>query len=643
MCGIAGLISRATLTPAHIDKVKRVNTLLTHRGPDGEGSFANANVVLAMRRLSIIDLKTGWQPLYNEDRSLVLIANGEVYNYVELRRDLEERGHVFSTGSDCETIVHLYEEHGMAFVDHLRGMYAFALWDNRARRLILGRDRMGEKPLYLYSSGDSLFFASELRALVKSGVVPFRLDPQAVNLYYHYGYVPEPACMVAGVRKLPAAHLLTIDLDTWSLREHCYWRMEDAPALHGNPAQLIRAQLEESSKLISRADVPVGVALSGGLDASAVAALATKARSGDVHAFTVGYTGTPWQDERSNAKAFADYLKIPFHSVELSTADFIEQYSIVNFHRDDPISDIAGVAIAAVAQLARRHAVPVLLFGHGGDELFWGYQWVRSAVHATRRRDALAAGLRGFKDYLRFSPPPLSVTLGLQWAMNGAGILSEWRQFKADRRARPGRVVFYDSQSVFQGASRALSKAFYTDRFSEAIGYPDLTQGFVPQRSDSPPETTLIRLICETYLMENGIAQGDRLSMAASVESRLPLVDYRLVETVIGLHKTYPMPADARPKQWFQEALVGLVPDFVKERRKRGFSPPWRQWGDALALSHGEQLSGGYLVQNGIIRPEAAEQQRRALSSRISGPRPLAGTSLALENWCRQMTSDSIQ
>ncbi|MEJ0005151.1 MAG: asparagine synthase (glutamine-hydrolyzing) [Steroidobacteraceae bacterium] len=643
MCGIAGLISRASLEPARIDQVARVNSLLAHRGPDGEGSYANPHVVLKMRRLSIIDLHTGWQPLYNEDRSLALVANGEVYNYVELRRELEARGHVFATGSDCETILHAYEEFGPDFVNRLRGMYAFALWDERRRRLILGRDRMGEKPLYLVSLGDSLFFASEMRPLVQVGVVPFKLDPQAVNQYFHYGYVPEPLCMVQGVRKLPAAHLLTIDLDSWSMRQHCYWRMEDAPALHGDPATLVRQQLEEAAQLITRADVPVGIALSGGLDASAVAALATSARSRDVHAFTVGYAGTPWQDERANARAFADYLKIPFHTVELSTTDMVEQYPTVNLHRDDPIGDIAGVSIAAVARLARQHGVPVLLFGQGGDELFWGYQWVRSALHATRRRAALTAGLRGFRDYLRFSPPPLSVTMGFRWALSGAGILSEWRQFQADRSALPGRVVFYDSEHHFARSRRTLPTALYTSRFWQSLGQPDLAADFIPQGSTSTPETTLIRLICESYLMENGIAQGDRLSMAASVESRLPLVDYRLVETVIGLHKTYPVGADARPKQWFRDALAGVLPDFVMKRRKVGFSPPWRQWGQALSVAYGDQLLDGYLVQHDIIRPEAAERQRADLYPRPSGPRQMAGLALGLENWCRQMSANAHQ
>lgn len=641
MCGIAGLISRAPLSSSHVEKIHEVNHRLEHRGPDGEGTYASAHVMLAMRRLSIIDLKTGWQPLFNEDRSLVLIANGEIYNFVELRRDLQAQGHAFSTGSDCETILHLYEEYGLAFVDHLRGMYAFALWDDRARRLILGRDRMGEKPLYLVSVGESLYFASELRALIQSGVVPFELDAAAVHTYFHYGYVADPSCIVSGVRKLPAANILIINLDPWEIRERRYWRMEDAPALRGNPAQLIRDELERSAQLITRADVPVGVALSGGIDASAIAALASSERSCDLHAFTVGYTGTPWQDERADAERFAKYLKIPFHSVELSTTDFIEQYSSVNLYRDDPIADIAGVAIAAVAQLARHNSVPVLLFGHGGDELFWGYQWMRSALHSTRRREAVAAGLCGITDYMRVSAFPLSVTLGIQWAMSGAGILTEWRQYQADRRAARGRVVFYDSEPFFQFASRTLCQSLYTNRFINEIGQSDLTVGFTARGPDVPPEVTLIRLICETYLMENGIAQADRLSMSASVEARLPLVDYRLVETVIGLHKTYPFSSGAHPKQWFLEAVAGLVPDFVLKRRKRGFSPPWRQWGHALAVSHGDQLVDGYLVQNRIIRPEAAKQQRKDLIPRISGPRPMAQLTLALENWCRQMTAAS--
>jgi asparagine synthase (glutamine-hydrolysing) len=641
MCGIIGLVSRGPLSPEERARVGRVSELMVHRGPDGDGTFANPNVVLSMRRLSIIDLKTGWQPLYNEDRSLTLVANGEVYNHVELREELVRRGHVFATGSDCETILHAYEEYGADFVHHLRGMYAFALWDNAHRRLILGRDRMGEKPLYLVERGDSIFFASELRSLVQAGVVPFRLDPLAVHRYFHYGYVPEPQCMVAGVRKLPAAHLLTIDLEPWRVKERCYWRIEDAPALTGDPATLIREQLKESARLITRADVPVGVALSGGLDASAIAALATSARDRDVHAFTVGYAGRPLQDERSNAQAFAEYLKIPFHTIELSTDDFVRRYPAVNLHRDDPIGDIAGVSIAAVAGLAREHSVPVLLFGHGGDELFWGYQWVRRALAATKRRAARAAGEGGIGDYLRPTRPPFSVTMGIRWARSGAGLLDEWAQYRADRRAIPGRAVFYDSEYHFSRADRALRGGLYTTDFAAQLGTPDLTEDYVAQSPDSTPETTLIRLICETYLMENGIAQGDRLAMASSVESRLPLVDYRLVETVIGLHKTYPYERNSMPKQWFRQSLEGVLPDFVMNRRKVGFSPPWREWGHALAVAYGDELPDGYLVQSGVLRPEAALRLRAGLTPKTTGPDLMAGLALGLENWCRQLAAQA--
>jgi asparagine synthase (glutamine-hydrolysing) len=295
------------------------------------------------------------------------------------------------------------------------------------------------------------------------------------------------------------------------------------------------------------------------------------------------------------------------------------------------------VAIAAVARLARQHSVPVLLFGHGGDELFWGYQWLRSALRATQRREALAAGLSGFAAYLKLSPPPLSMNLGLRWAMSGAGIRTEWQQFQDDRTAPPGRLVFYDSQPYFRSAMRRLRGGFYAQRFASALGQCDVTRGFRRNRDDSPPEVALIRLICESYLMENGIAQCDRLAMASSVESRLPLVDHRLIETVIGLHKAHPEAATLKPKQWLRDAVADLLPDFVLRRRKSGFSPPWREWGEALAAHYGSELLDGYLVQTGVIPAHVARQLHAELVPRVSGPGILATLTLGLENWCRQL------
>src|SRR4029079_7815734 len=243
MCGIAGIIATQPLTPELRSRVLRMNDRETHRGPDGEGVFHDGPVALAMRRLSIIDVKGGHQPLFNEDKSVALVANGEIYNAVELRALLRSQGHQFRTGSDCEVIVPLYEQYDLECVQHMRGMFAFALWDSRLRRLVLGRDRMGEKPLYLSMQNGVIYFASELKALIASGAVPFELEPTALDLFFHYNYVPEPMTPVRGVQKLPAAHLLTIDADTWKQERRCYWRMGGAPALHRNTHGLIWAGL----------------------------------------------------------------------------------------------------------------------------------------------------------------------------------------------------------------------------------------------------------------------------------------------------------------------------------------------------------------------------------------------------------------
>jgi asparagine synthase (glutamine-hydrolysing) len=601
-----------------------MSNALIHRGPDGKGEFSARHIAMAMRRLSIIDVAHGWQPLYNEDQSLVLIANGEIYNFIELRAQLQARGHSFKTGSDCETILHLYEEHGDRCVDHLRGMFAFALWDSKRRRLLLARDRMGEKPLYLACTDGRIAFASELKALIRGGVVPFDLDPHAVHLYYHFGYVPEPMVAVRDVRKLPAGHTLTIDVDRWQINEHCYWSMEDAPPVESDPATTIREELDRIAELIIRSDVPVGVALSGGLDASAVTALAAKKYHGTIHAFTLGYPGRPLQDERAEAKELADYLKIPFHEIELSTSDVVSLFPKVNLYRDDPIADISGVSYYAVMRAAREQGVPVMLMGQGGDELFWGYSWVRAALVASQRKfDLRNGGAVGFADYLKITKPPYSYTMGLRWLKSLGGLLSGWRQYHSDLTSVADRLVFYDSEDGFESAAKNV--------LDSAAAITRLTP-------DSPLDITLIRLICETYLRENGIAQGDRLSMASSVELRLPFVDYRLVETVIGLLKTHPV-TQPQHKKWLKDAVRDIVPPFVTSRRKRGFSPPWRSWSKALAEAYGDQLIDGYLVQHGVLQADAAREQRHRLSPTAwGGPDVIAGRSLVLENWCRQMS-----
>ena len=423
MCGICGIISREKVSDQETGAVRKINSALAHRGPDGDGEYSDDNVFLAMRRLSIIDLEHGWQPLFNEDKSVAVVANGEIYNFVEIRAVLEGKGHRFATGSDCETVVHLYEEYGLDFVHHLRGMYAIALWDKGAGRLVIARDRVGEKPLYLYEKEGRILFASEMKGLLASGMVPFELDPGGVCDYFHYNYVPEPRTAVSGVRKLPAGNMLVVETNSWNVDQRCYWRMEDAPPLEGDPTKLIRQQLEDISEIILRSDVPVGVALSAGLDSSTVAVLAARKSPGKIHALTIGFEGAGWRDERKGARELAEHLDMPFHDVEISLGDVVDMFPRCSLDKDDPIADIASHGYYAVAKLARDNNIPVLLQGQGSDELYWGYVWLRRAMGASMKKYGVEGDVpRDYAPFRSMFPRNLHYTacviMLFSWAVN---------------------------------------------------------------------------------------------------------------------------------------------------------------------------------------------------------------------------------
>ncbi len=636
MCGISGIAVRAPLTPEIAASVSRMDERLTHRGPDGAGGFTNRHVALASRRLSIIDHAGGAQPLYNEDRSHVLVANGEIYNFVELRRTLQSRGHRFGTKSDCEVILHLYEEYGDDCVHHLRGMFAFALWDANRNRLLLARDRMGEKPLYLYEAEGSLMFASELRALLASGVVPRELNPEAVNLYFHYQYVPEPLTPIQGVRKLDAAHLLTIEVDSWRVDERCYWRMEDAPPLEGAPDELIREQLETIGKLTIRADTPVGVALSGGLDSSILAALAARETGGAIHAFSVGYEGRPESDERIEAQQLTAHLGLPFHEVELKTAEMVEFFPQLVRFQDDPIADISGYGYYSVMRAAREHGIPVMLQGQGGDELFWGYPLLQQAALQSRLKMKLQERSWGaLPSYLQLRRPALlPPRAAARWLRDGGGALPGWRQFRRHQTTLKRSLVFYDLAPDYCEAVNEMPQLLGA-RMKERLRTSDAARVWTCQSSSSNIDIRLTRLICDTYLRENGIAQCDRLSMASSVELRLPLVDHVLVETVIGLRKTA-TDVHLPPKTWLRSVARDVLPRWALERPKRGFAPPTRLWHDRLFAEYGDSLSDGYLVQSGVLSHEGACHLAQG-DFAPNAVAPLSFKALVLEQWCRQV------
>lgn len=642
MCGITGLIRSKPLSSNDIDAIRRCNASMLHRGPDGAGEFEEtsnngSHLFMAMRRLSIIDPSHGWQPLKNEDETVAVIVNGEIYNHIELRTELEARGHSFRTHSDCEVLVHLYEELGLDFVHKLRGMFAFALWDERARRLVLGRDRMGEKPLYLYTDRDGVWFASELKVLLSSGRMPFSLDAPAIHSYLHYGWIPEPQTAVKDIHKLRAGHLLVIDVDPWSLHEHRYWCIENSPVVERSPVEVVREELETIGRLIVRSDVPIGVALSGGFDSSLAAALAARNNPSTVHAFTVGYEGSPGQDERALARTFAQDIGLQFHELELSASDMVDSFPRVAFERDDPICDIAGYGYHSLSRYAREIGCPVLLQGQGADELVWGYSWAMQAVTHSLRKFGNDP-VKTWEAIVAQFPNGISRPQLVRFAYIIGGALAGWRQFSPGRRSARSQLVTYDLTDQFQiGAKAALST--YGPIFREQVvgsGHrPE--EFFAYMRNGANIDIQIIALLCRGYLLENGLSQGDRLSMANSVELRLPLVDYRLAEILVGIQKHTPVYIE-RPKGLLIDAARELVPEYVMNRPKRGFTPPVSDWVMKLRKKYGKELINGSLVEAGILSAEAAQKMAN-FSSRFSVAYDMFQKYLVLEFWHRGMQS----
>lgn len=618
--------------------VSRMQEGLVHRGPDGEGTWYDETkrLALAMRRLAIIDLESGTQPLFNEEHDIVLVANGEIYNYIELRERLKAKGHRFVTGSDCEVILHAYEDKGVDCLHDLRGMFAFALFDINNNKLVLARDRMGEKPLYLYSDKDTFLFSSELKSLLQSGVVPLELETRSIYWFFHYGYVPDPESPVKNVRKLPAGGLLVADMNTWEISERQWWRIEDSPALEMEPVAAIRAVLDEVANIVIRSDVKIGVALSGGLDSSLVAALAVRHYPGRLEAFSVGYPGRPPCDERKDAHFLANHLGINFHEIEIDEEGMVSGFLDLARLRDDPIADIAGWGYYQVMVAAHEKGVPVMLQGHGGDELFWGYEWVRQCAldNALRQNPG---GKGEHCSFAQMTPPPsLHPKAFAHWIADGFGRKSSLARRQRLMGADPNYPTFIDCIPFFADGENIP----YTPHFQATIASFGASADARYVYRKKPPwgdvNVLTTGMICGTYLRENGIAQGDRLSMATSVELRLPLLDYRLVETVIGLRKTRPdvsMPA----KHWLRLAAAAYLPKEVLQRPKRGFSPPTYQWQARLFKTYGHLLIDGLLVEHGVLTQQGAKDLARG-EQPAHAVIPAAFKALILETWLRAMT-----
>jgi asparagine synthase (glutamine-hydrolysing) len=561
MCGIAGFVESPVSVPMNredsITLIERMCHVIRHRGPDDCGALVQAGVSLGMRRLSIIDLASGHQPLANEDRSVWTVFNGEIYNFRELRRELELLGHGFATASDTEVIVHAYEQWGTEAISRLRGMFGLAIWDGRTRTLVLARDRMGIKPLHYAESGGRLYFASEIKSLLCAPDVPRTLDWDALNHYLSFLYTPQERSIFLGVRKLPPGHLLVWRNGAASLQR--YWRLPDNETYTGTveeAAERLQTTLVNAIRAHLVSDVPVGAFLSGGLDSSLVVALMARV-SARVKTFSVGFH-EPAFDELPHARRVAHLCGTDHHE-HVVTPDGVDILDELIEHFDEPFADASAIPTWYVSKVASRH-VKVVLSGDGGDELFGGYD--RYAPHPR-----VAA-------FDRMTP-----RVGRRVASLAARCLPEHARGKNFLRhvSKTDRDRYVDSVRYFSAdEKRYLLTPDVAVQFGGRNPEEHLAQHF-DRYSQLPWDTQMMRFDSETYLPEDVLAKIDRMSMAHSLESRVPLLDNEVVALAGSLPASLKI-RNGRRKHILKEVAAAWLPRDIVDRPKQGFALPLSLW-----------------------------------------------------------------
>jgi asparagine synthase (glutamine-hydrolysing) len=613
MCGIAGIMS-VNGRPVLEEELRAMCAAMIARGPDDEGVYLDRGVGLAMRRLSIIDLQTGHQPVTNEDGSIWVVLNGEIYNFQELRTTLIKRGHRFSTATDTEVIVHLYEEFGDRCIDNLRGMFAFALWDERRCRLLIARDRLGIKPLYYAMVQGRLLFASELKAILQIPEVDRTVNLSALDHLLAYKTTPERHSIVASVRKLEPGHRLTL---TAGGEPHLdrYWNVRFEPQAgrtEEDVADELRQRLMESVKLHMVSDVPVGAFLSGGIDSSAVVAAMSAVSSGKVKTFSIGF-----QDETFNELPFARTVAQRLgtdHQDLILEPNIVELLNGLAWDLDEPFGDASAIPTYMVSKMAAQH-VKVVLSGDGGDELFAGYteylverreRWARFLPMAARRglgtiSDVIPDGIRGKNWLHHFS-------------------LSD-----AER--------YLDANTMFKQAQRhrLLTKeivAVLSNCQTERSRLERLTNG------EGHWLSTLQSMDLDHYLPLDILTKVDRMSMAHSLEARVPLLDHTFVEFAATIPAGWKL-RGGRTKHIFIKALGGWLPDEILKRRKQGFAVPLDRWfRGPLRQLYREMLLSDTARKRGFFDTEFL---RRLFARHEQGRQmdPHIWTLMSFEMWCR--------
>ena len=594
MCGIVGKVMTPGCGSVDRHLLERMCAALEHRGPDSRGLFQQEEAGLGIQRLRVVDLVTGDQPISNEDGSVTVVLNGEIYNFQELRKDLQCRGHRFATQGDTEVIVHLYEEHGIDCVRYLQGMFAFALWDQRRRRLLVARDRVGKKPLFYALGPEGLTFASELRALLEDRTIPRELDTSAVDSFLAYGYVPAPLSIFAGVSKLPPAHTLVLERGELTLNR--YWQLDySRKAEFKDPRELHEALLEHVRVATRRrliADVPLGAFLSGGIDSSAVVAAMAEASSGPVKTFSIGFDHDEF-DELRYARKIAELFGTDHHEFVVRP-DAVEMLPKIVRHYGEPFADSSAIPSFYLAELTRQH-VTVALNGDGGDELFAGY-----TRYVSNR---LAAGLERLPAPLRRFAADRARALG---GGEVTSVANKARRLITGLALSP--AARYESyMSAFDQSQRTN---LYTHEFAATVDQ-SFTSGVIADPWGEASGEDVLDIMLEvdvaTYLPGDLITKIDIATMAYALEARSPLLDHELMEFAASIPAE--MKVDGREKKWvFREALRDWLPSDILDRPKQGFTVPIAHWlrGELRDLAR-EVLLDRDSLGRGYFRREAVQ------------------------------------
>lgn len=622
MCGIAGMFEPETTMSARERRevLKRMCDVIEHRGPDDEGFYVEGGVALGMRRLSIIDLFTGHQPISNEDGSVWIVFNGEIYNYREIRDELISRGHTFQTGSDTEVIVHLYEDEGEACVERLRGMFAFAIYDKRERKLFIARDRVGVKPLHYAVIGSGIVFGSEIKSLLQHRAVNREINLEAVSDFFSFGYVPDPHSAFRGINKLLPGHTLTFKDSRLTTR--CYWDFE-YPEKKEEPArdesyyiERLRELIAESVRLRLVSDVPLGAFLSGGIDSSTVVAMMAREMDRPVKTFSIGFTESSF-DELDYARIAARHFNTD-HYEFVVTPDVCNIVEEIVWHHDEPFADVSSIPTYIVSKMAREH-VTVALSGDGGDELFAGYE--RYLVDESRAK---------FERVPRFIRRGMMLPLSrvLPQGAYGKNFL---RNVALDADER-----YVDSISYF---SEEKKRGLLSNEFLREVISRDSSEEF--RRIYAAPASKkridhLLYLDSKTYLPGDIMTKVDRMSMAHSLEAREPLLDHKLIEFVAQIPASLKL-RGSETKSILKRAIRGMIPDEIIDRKKQGFGVPIQKWFKKdLREMLIDTLTGSRAQQRGYFNPGAIEAiMDEHMRGRRDNSRHLWGL-LTLELWHRQ-------